>query len=224
MRVRRLSLAALECLFSEWMAPLWIGFAKLVCQMLRFPTLRRWCWSPSGRLWGSLCSAYAAPPPYFLATRIGFIVKQLLGRPGCWHTTNVPCPSCLSLAQDYAVSMHTRVFYPAVVVLLSSNSLPMWLLYYIQFIIIFQGLFYYSIILVFTKCHIGNSMRVAICFYLIDLYSIVAYQPLSRLTCHLTAKLSHAQKYCECKRSLWAMAKIGSLPAVISSMRSVGSL
>ncbi len=30
----------------------------------------------------------------------------------------------------------------------------------------------------------------------------VAYQPLSRLTCHLTASLSHAQKYCECKRSL----------------------
>ena len=37
---------------------------------------------------------------YFPATTTEFTVQQLLGYHGGWHMTTVPCPSCLSFAND----------------------------------------------------------------------------------------------------------------------------
>ena len=84
-------------------------------------------------------------------------------------------------AAQHNVSM-CRIFYPARLFVFPSNSLPWWMLYFI--IIMFQGLFYYFIMLGFTKCHIGGCHIVERVFWYTSLV-----RPCSNPTIYLWLRL-----------------------------------
>ena len=86
--------------------------ARLICRRLRSLMLRRQCWSLSGRLWGSLCSACT---DLLLSVRPGSAREnRLLWDPRILHQGDTSCPSCLSLVQcgdnawDFCFSLELR--------------------------------------------------------------------------------------------------------------------